>query len=181
MGGRRGTAHAFRVCASTALPEPGDRPPFSPVPGGEPYTPQVPADDFDPIVDDAGRERQPITRPGTPRQRRADAASPGARDASAVVLGRVVHRLFQAEVRGDLPAGELSALARELVMDDEAWTAGELNLLAVGAARMFAGMWSQPALRAVLDGAQCHYEVPLSVLPAPVKGGGRDRGAQRRD
>ena len=97
-----GAAHAFRVCASTALPEPGARPPFAPAPGGAPSKPQLPADDFDPIVDDAGRERQPITRPGTARQRQGDAASPGAQDASAVVLGRVVHRLFQAEVRGDL-------------------------------------------------------------------------------
>ena len=49
------------------------------------------------------------------------------------------------------------------------------NHLAVRAARMFTGMWSQPALRAVFDGAECHYEVPLSVLPEPGKDGGRDQ------
>jgi ATP-dependent exoDNAse (exonuclease V) beta subunit len=62
-----------------------------------------------------------------------------------------------------------------LVAADEAWTVKDLDRFGAEAARLYQRMWSQPALRAVLDGAECHYEVPLSVLAAP----GADRGQAR--
>ena len=36
-------------------------------------------------------------------------------------------------------------------------------------------MRSQPAVRALLDEAECHYEVPISVLPATGVPGGNAR------
>ena len=91
------------------------------------------------------------------------------------MVGRVVHRMFQAEVRGDLPGEDLAAIARGLVTAEEAWMVTDLDRAAADAALLFSGMWSQPALRKVLDGAECHYEVPLSVLAEPGKEGGSSR------
>jgi ATP-dependent helicase/nuclease subunit A len=170
-----GAAHAFRICASTAPPEPGLASPFASAPDGQPDNRHAPADDLGPVIESDGRERQPITRRGAARRRRPGAESNGAQDRAAVAVGRVVHRLFQAEVRGDLPAGALSAIARGLAAADDAWAERDLDALVARAARMFSRMWSQPALRAVLDGAECLYEVPISVLPGPAKDGGRSR------
>jgi ATP-dependent helicase/nuclease subunit A len=170
-----GAAHAFRICASTAPPEPGLASPFASAPDGQPDNRHAPADDLGPVIEIDGRERQPITRGGAARRRRPGAESNGAQDRAAVAVGRVVHRLFQAEVRGDLPAGALSAIARGLAAADDAWAERDLDALVARAARMFSRMWSQPALRAVLDGAECLYEVPISVLPGPAKDGGRSR------
>jgi ATP-dependent exoDNAse (exonuclease V) beta subunit len=81
--------------------------------------------------------------------------------------------MFQADVRGDHPAGELAANARRLVADDEVWTVEDPDRLAAVAARVFSGMWSQPALRAAVDGAECCYEVPISVRSATPTRAGR--------
>jgi ATP-dependent exoDNAse (exonuclease V) beta subunit len=78
--------------------------------------------------------------------------------------------MFQGGVRGDLAAGELATLARGFVAADERWTVKDLDRFAAAAARAFAGMWAQPELRAAVDGAECHYEVPISAVPAPRKG-----------
>jgi hypothetical protein len=168
-----GARHAFRVCASTNAPDADQLAPFSVPPDGPGIAPVPPSDDFGAIVDGAGRERAPITKPGPAGSRRKGDEPPSPEDSSGVVLGRVVHRMFQAGLRGDFPADDLAAAARDLVTAEEAWTVADLQLLAAHAARTFAGIWSQPALRALLDGAECHYEVPLSVLPAPAKDGGR--------
>ena len=86
------------------------------------------------------------------------------------MLGRVVHRLFQAEVRGDRAARRDSRQSRAgSSARDEAWGTADPGSLASSAARVFSSMWSQPALRAALDGAECLYEVPISVLPATAK------------
>jgi ATP-dependent helicase/nuclease subunit A len=170
-----GATHAFRVCASTAATAPTQPAPFSAAPGGQHGQPAMPADDFGAVVDRESRERGPMTRAAAAAPRRKRAESAGAEADPGVVLGRVVHRLFQSEVRGDLPVDDLAAFARALVTADEAWTVTDLEGLAAHAARVFAGMWSQPALRSVLDGAECHYEVPLSVVPAAGKEGGSPR------
>ena len=164
-----GAVHAFRVCATTTAPDLNQQAPFSLAPHGQQGEPTRPADDFGAIVDRAGRNRSPITKGGAAGPRRQGARAPGSEDASGVVVGRVVHRMFQAEVRGDLPADGLAAIARGLVTADEAWTVGDLGRLAANAARVFSGMWLQPALRAVADAAECHYEIPLSVMPARGK------------
>ena len=170
-----GATHAFRICASTAAPERDVPAPFSVAHDGQEGEPAAPADDFGAIADRAGRERRPITNAGTAVPRWDGEEAPGSQDGSGVVLGRVVHRMFQAEVRGDLPGDDLAAIARGLVTAEEAWMVEDLDRAAADAARVFSGMWSQPALREVLDGAECHYEVPLSVLAAPGKEGGSPR------
>ena len=170
-----GASHIFRICVPADDPEPRQPAPFSPAPDGKDRARVRPADDFGAVADNARRERVALTRAASAGARGKDAAAAGPDAGSGVVLGRVVHRMFQAGIRGDLPPEDLAAIARGLVMPDEAWTVGDLGSLAVSAARVYSGMWSQPALRAVLDGAECHYEVPVSVLPAPDKSGGTPR------
>jgi ATP-dependent helicase/nuclease subunit A len=170
-----GATHVFRICVPTDGPEPHQPAPFSSAPDGQRRAQVRPADDFGPLADSAGRERVALTTAGAAGARRKGAAAAGPGDGSGVVLGRVVHRMFQADVRGSLPPNDLAAIARGLVMPDEAWTVSDIGSLAVRAARVFSGMWSQPGLRAVLDGAECHYEVPVSVLSAPGKEGGSPR------
>ena len=173
--GDSGAVHTIRVCAAAPGPLAGEPPPFSPPPRGQDPEQAPPADDFGPIADSAGRVRSPITRARRPGARRRAPGSARTDDDAGVVFGRVVHRLFQAEVRGDLPPDELAAIARGMVNTDEAWAMDDPGALAASAARVFSTMWSQPALRAVLDGAECHYEVPISVLPAPGSQGGNPR------
>ncbi|MBP1612218.1 MAG: addA 2, partial [Acidobacteria bacterium] len=170
-----GTAHHFRVCAPTTAPEPGRLAPFSEAPDGQEGGRVPPADDFGAIIDRADRERKPITKSGTADPRRRGAEPPVVEAESGVVMGRVVHRMFQAEVRGDLPVHGLAEIARTFVAADEYLTAGGLDRLSANAARVYSGMWSQPVLRAALDGAERHYEVPLSVLSAPGNDGGSPR------
>ena len=162
-----GGTHVFRVCVAATAPEP-DRPaPFAIAPGLESDALPPPPDDFEVVVDAAGRERSPVTKGGARGARWEGAGAADSADGYNVVLGRVVHRMFQAGVPGDRPAVELAATARGLVAADEVWTVRDADGLAADAARMFGGMWSQPALRAAVDGADCHFEVPISVLPAP--------------
>jgi ATP-dependent helicase/nuclease subunit A len=170
-----GAAHAFRICVAAAPPEPDQPAPFSAPADRKEGERAQPADDFGAVADGAGLERNPITTSAAAAPRRRGREGQGPDGGAGVVLGRVVHRMFQAGARGDLPAGELAAIARGLVTADEAWTIEDLGRLAASAARMFSGMWSQPALRAVLDAAECHYEVPFSVLPRPRKGAGSSR------
>jgi ATP-dependent exoDNAse (exonuclease V) beta subunit len=87
----------------------------------------------------------------------------------------VVHRMFQARIPGDLPPDALAAKACTLVTADESLTVADLGRLAASAAEVFSGMRSQPALRTLLDEAECHYEVPISVRPATGEAGGRAR------
>jgi len=168
-----GATHPFRVCVGAASPEPDQPAPFAAAPGAEGGRRAAPADDFGAIADSAGLERKPITTGGAPGARRAGAGTPDSAGGPGIVLGRVVHRMFQADVRGDLPAGELAAIARGLVADDEVWTVEDPDRLAAVAARVFSGMWSQPALRAAVDGAECCYEVPISVRSATPTRAGR--------
>ena len=167
-----GARHVFRVCLPSDTPTSDQPPPFSAVLEGEVGEQARPADDFGAVADVAGRERAPITTAGAAGAERRRARASGSADGSGAVLGRVVHRLFEAEVRGDLPAGELGAIACGLVAADEAWAVKDPDRLGAEAARLYEGMWSQPALRALLDGAERYYEVPLSVLAAPGKDGG---------
>jgi ATP-dependent helicase/nuclease subunit A len=165
--------HAFRICLPAPGPAPGQPAPFAAVQDGQQDEPAPPADDFGAIADGASRERRPITGPGRARPRRTPSAAPGREDDAGVVLGRVVHRMFQARIPGGLPPDELAAKARTLVTADESLTVADLGRLAASAARVFSGMRSQPVLRALLDEAVCHYEVPISVLPATGEPGGR--------
>ena len=170
--GGSGAVHAFRICLPVPAPEPGGPAPFAAAQGGQENEPAPPADDFGAIADSASLERRPITGSGDARPRQSSAA-PASENDAGVVLGRVVHRMFQARISGDLPPDQLAAKARTLVTADEFLTVADLGGLAASAARVFSDMRSQPALRALLDEARCHYEVPISVLPATGEPGGR--------
>jgi ATP-dependent exoDNAse (exonuclease V) beta subunit len=132
--------------------------------------PAPPAADFSPVADGAARARRAVTAPPNRPAGRAAAARGGSRE-DGILLGRVVHRLFQAGVRGDLAPPALSALARRLVPDEDAGTEGDLERLIADAARVFAGVWSNEDFQAAVDGAACYYEVPVSSLPAPGRSG----------
>jgi len=161
-----GGAHTFRVCVPSPVPQADEPAPFSPQPDAQEPVQAPPADDFGAVAGSADRGRSPITRAGAAGADRRTSTASGPDDDAGVVLGRIVHRMFQAEVRGDLPPDELAAIARGLMMPDEAWTVNDPGRLASTGARVFSSMWWQTALRAALDGAECHYEVPISVLPA---------------
>jgi ATP-dependent exoDNAse (exonuclease V) beta subunit len=168
-----GAAHAFRVSVAPAAPEPHRAAPFDSGPAAGAGRQRPDADDFGAVVDAAGRERRPVTQDGARamRGRKPGRRRPG--EGPGVVVGRVVHRMFQSGVRGDRPAGELAALAREHVAAEDRGTIADLDRFAAEAARLFGGMWSQPELRAAVGGAECHFEVPISAVPAPRKGARR--------
>ena len=95
-----GAVHAFRICLPVPGPAPGQPAPFALDRDGQKDDPATPADDFGAISDGASRERSAITGTGNARPRRSSSAAPGSEDDAGVVLGRVVHRMFQARILG---------------------------------------------------------------------------------
>lgn len=192
-----GRPHTFRICAASPVP-PADGPaPFASVQmersvgdaatGSITRSPAVDApphagddtvsvtgtDDFGELTDAGARMRVAVTAIGGAA---AVGKGPGARAAgraAGVILGRVVHRMFQASARGDEDQTVLAAAARRLVTDDEVPAIGDLDAFAREAARVFARTWTQPGVRSVLEGAECLYEVPVSfTLPRERPGAG---------
>jgi ATP-dependent exoDNAse (exonuclease V) beta subunit len=166
-----GASHVFRVAVAGAGGDRGGTVPFAAAEAGGGSEVAPPADDFLPIPDTAARVRRAVTRPREAAPGRTRLSRGTSRE-SGVMLGRVVHRMFQAGVRGDAPQAELSAFARRVVPADDVPAGGDLERLAADAARMFAALWSNPDLRDAVDGADCHYEVPVSALAAPDEAGG---------
>ena len=163
-----GAPHAFRVCVPTTSDDASQPAPFAAA--GPAAAPAPPADDFSPVADGAARARRAVTAPPNRPAGRV-AAGRGESREEGLLLGRVVHRLFQAGARGDLALPELSALARRLVPVEDAEMESDLERLTADAARVFAGVWSNEDFRAAVDGAACYYEVPISSLPAPGRSG----------
>ena len=171
-GGRR---HEILVCANAAAPRvPTD--PFARAAGAGAGDGQAerlfpPPDDFGPIIA-AAAERVAVTalgREAAAPTRVADRVDDGAR----VVVGRLVHRLFQRGARGDDEPSALVERARRLLTQDERDTVESPERAAADAARVFARMWVQPEVRAALDQATCLYEVPISIdAPDGASGGG---------
>jgi len=174
-----GAAHVFRVCV------PPDAPPAGPP---KPFAQAVAADtaagagpdggaDFGALEDEGGRQRLAVTAIGSSRPASwkevdgQEGAGRPPRGAAEAVLGRVVHRMFQRAARGDANDGELASLARALVREDEQPAVPDMEAFAARAAAVFARLWATPALRSLLDGAECLYEVPVSFVgPAPGAG-----------
>ena len=165
-----GASHVFRVAVPAAGGDRGETVPFAAAGAGVGAASGL-ADDFLPIADTAARVRRAVTSSRKAPPGRARSSRGASRD-GGVLLGRVVHRMFQAGVRGDVPQAELSAFARRVVPADEAPAGGDLERLAADAARTFAALWSNPDLRDAVDGADCYYEVPVSALAAPDEAGG---------
>jgi len=173
---RAAAPHAFRVCVPSPAPQPGEPAPFAADGVVEDGARAIPAsDDFGAIGASGEAERSPITGSVAARARRGRGRKAETDESTGAVLGRIVHRMFQAEVRGDRQAGELAELARGFVLPEEEWTVREAPGMCDRAARIFAGMWSQPGLQSALDGAECRSEVPFSLAVAGVKPRARRR------
>ncbi|MCX6549646.1 MAG: PD-(D/E)XK nuclease family protein [Acidobacteria bacterium] len=130
----------------------------------------MPRDDFEPLV-----ETNPLIRVAVTGLGRDDAGTdlaPESRgDRSRVIVGRLVHRLFQAGARGDAARHVLIDAASRLLTEDERGAVLDRPASAEAAADLFSRMWLKADVRAVFDGAECLYEVPVS-LRRP--GGGPD-------
>jgi ATP-dependent exoDNAse (exonuclease V) beta subunit len=160
------------VCAPPATWAADGAAPFAIGRGGQPATAAAgAADDFG-ALDDAGASlRVAVTSIGVP----AESDGRGGRaagDHARVVLGRVVHRLFQSLARGDAPRASLVAAAQRLVTDDEIPAIEDLAALSGEAADVFVRMWTTPEVRSVLEGAECLYEVPVSFTLGGARPGG---------
>jgi ATP-dependent helicase/nuclease subunit A len=160
-----GVPHAFRVCLP--LPRPaGDQP--APVGGAlDHHSPGDRAegglDDFAAVADPGARPRMAVTAAGDEEaaQDRSDRDTAGR--GTGVMLGRVVHRMFQRSARGDADGLSLAEMARTLIREDEAAAAGDAGALAREAAGVFARMWGKPEVQSILTGADCLYEIPVSL------------------
>jgi ATP-dependent helicase/nuclease subunit A len=172
-----GTAHTFRVCVPPAEPPPGGpAPPAGAIGEQAGSGAAVAADDFDQVTDPGGRPRVAVTAidaGAAPAGPGRDAARQESTSAAGVILGRVVHRMFQRSLRGDAEDPVLADAARALINDDERQAVGDRQAFARRAAAMFAGMWAKSEVRSALDGAECLYEVPVSFTRHdPIAGTG---------
>ena len=173
-GGRR---HAVLVCANVEAPR--DRvDPFARTHTDPAAGPRARPDDFPALVDGAAVARVAVTAAAA-RSTDGAAAHPaegpdeGPADGGRVMVGRLVHRLFQQEARGDDDPAALAGRAGRLLTDDEREMVDAVEPVAAEAVRVFALMWAQPDVRAVLDGARCLYEVPVAIdAPEGASDGG---------
>ncbi len=163
-----GGKHTFRVCGGEAEASP------YPSPRGEaeasPYT-----RDFAAWRDEGEIPRVPVTAHVRARDTEAGRANgaersrPGSR-----LVGTLVHRLFQAF--GALPdAGDERAVterAIRLVSSDELAEVDQPETLVAEAVSAFLQVRRRPDVAALLDAADCLYEVPFSL---PSSGDGTDR------
>jgi len=167
-----GRRHRFRVCAPPAAWVADEPSPFATGPGGQPPAPaRGAADDFGVLDDASAPARVAVTSIGVSPDSDGDRGR-AAGDHARVVLGRVVHRLFQNRVRGDASRDSLVAAAQRFVTDDEVPDIQDLEALSAEAADVFARMWTAPEVRSVLEGAECLYEVPVSFTLAGATAGG---------
>jgi RecB family exonuclease len=81
--------------------------------------------------------------------------------------------MFQRGVRGDAGVAVCAAAARRLVNDEELTSIADVDAFAGRAAAVFARMWAKPDVRAALDGAECLYEVPVSLTWSDAESEGR--------
>jgi len=158
--GVSGRVHHVRVCADARPADPLARP-FAASGAGGASAVRGP-DDFAPIDDEASAERRAVTT--VVRGDRAVYRVEGtAGDDTRVVVGRIVHRLFQHGASGDEPHDRLAERALALMTEAERDEIEDADRAASDAARLFARMWAHPDVRAALDGATCLFEVPVSL------------------
>jgi ATP-dependent helicase/nuclease subunit A len=168
-----GRRHRFRVCGPSVTWAADGAAPFAIGRGIEPVTAASgAADDFGALDDAGASARVAVTGIGVSADSHGRGGS-AAGDHARVVLGRVVHRLFQNLARGDAPRASLVAAAQRLVTDDEIPAIEDLAALSGDAADVFVRMWTTPEVRSVLEGAECLYEVPVSFTLAGARPGGQ--------
>ncbi|MEW5984020.1 MAG: UvrD-helicase domain-containing protein [Acidobacteriota bacterium] len=88
----------------------------------------------------------------------------------AAIAGRLIHRLFQTTASAGATVEELQDQAGRLLDEAERQSLDETSRVTHEAATIFRSMRSQPGVRAVLDQAECHYEVPFSMREADGRG-----------
>ncbi len=119
-------------------------------------------DDFSVLCDSAAPTRAPVTAAVRVPEAEPD-RPPASLDRTRAVVGRLVHRLFQASAPGDGEA-QLVTLARSLLRSEDLEAVADVVSAVQEAAALFANMRNQPGVIAAIDGAQCLYEVPVSVV-----------------
>ncbi len=119
-------------------------------------------DDFSVLLDSAAPTRAPVTAAVRLPESEPD-RPPASPDRTRAVVGRLVHRLFQASASGDDEA-QLVTLARRLLRSEDLEAVADATSAVQEAASLFASMRNQPGVTAAIDGAQCLYEVPVSVV-----------------
>lgn len=86
-------------------------------------------------------------------------------DGRGALIGRLVHRLFQARATaaGDEPvSSDLAALAHRLLRPEESLTIGAADDISHQAADLYLRLARRPQVRALLADGECLFEVPFS-------------------
>lgn len=157
-----GAAHRFRV--------------VPPAPGAEDdrsaalVEPAPAAHDFSTLTIDSGLARVPVTSLTQLTGDETAAARRVFAPASDLVAGTLVHRLFQSRV----PHADGAAVDRRAALllrpDERAQLEDEERTIAE-AARMYAALAARRDVAELLSSGVCDYEIPFSLLAAPVAAG----------
>jgi len=83
--------------------------------------------------------------------------------ASSILLGRLVHRLFHARVPADDQLEAISARATRLLRPEERIGPEDTRDVCHRAATLFRQLAARAELRALLDSGTCLFEVPFSL------------------
>jgi ATP-dependent helicase/nuclease subunit A len=155
-----GSAHSFRNVGPGAAPSAPITAGVAPAAGA----PVMEVADFDPVRDAAGARR--IGAAACAIAAGGDGAAAGGEEprasAGAVVVGTLVHRLFQA-ARGGLDRAALTERARVLLQDEDAASPADRAAIVEEAVDAFLVLRERPDVAALLDTAACDYEVPFSM------------------
>ena len=154
-----GETHALRLvkpaapgAALTSVARPGGL--ETPFPGGDAFGPLAPGDEVPRVAATsyAGAETPQVTR----------AAAPPFASADDLMVGTLVHRLFQSAAAPGDPAAVIRRARSLLRPEERAQLAAEDEALAEAAA-LYASLAGRADVAAVLASGACDYEVPFSL------------------
>jgi ATP-dependent helicase/nuclease subunit A len=163
-----GRPHRFRLCA-----EGGGAPSMGSASTAREVgrAPRQMEPDIEPVADAGAIVRMSVTGRVGPAD--AGSSSSGRARREALIAGRLIHRLFQ-RAGPDDSVEALGQQAERLLSDDERHSLGDPESAARDAAAAYRSMRLRPEVRAVLDPAECYYEVPFSLRledrPTVVRG-----------
>jgi ATP-dependent helicase/nuclease subunit A len=164
-----GAVHEFRVCRRV---EGGDR-----QPGSSRHDSPADGQDFGEWRDETAIPRVPVTSVVTSGPDEAVHASTPARPDSRLV-GTLVHRLIQ-DLGWSGGVGDEATVAdraRRLALPDELANVDDPPAVLGDAVSVFLELRRRPDIAALLDGAECLYEVPFSMIVDTGAAPGADRG-----
>jgi len=152
-----GQTFAFRVC----------RPPSDPRPTRPPASADAPAPlDVGPLTPPAPAIVSATADSGPVRPAPQDAAGEREPADESRLLGTLVHRLFARGFAAGQSEANLLAAARSSVSLAELADVPDPAALFDRAVTVCAALRDRQDVRAVIDGARCHYEVPFSYRPS---------------